>query len=147
MASTVCFRDHKAKLLYAAVTLTLAACAGGTPSLLSSDPTPTDFLRIAGDDTSLVAAGRYTIGGKSVSCGTAPTVLYPRLNDYAESFPKFIVVRPDLMAKAATPVKLWIYYHECGHVMRGPDGNAADCYGVQRGVKEGWLTTHGMDQI
>jgi hypothetical protein len=80
----------------------------------------------------LCRPGRYALDGQRVTCGAAPTVLYPNLNDYAESFPKFIVVRPDLMAKPATPVKLWIYYHECGHVMRGPDTNVADCYGIER---------------
>jgi hypothetical protein len=116
------------------------------PPVLSADPTPADFLQVSGD-ASLIPAGRYMLDGRRVSCGAAPTILYPRLNDYAEAFPKFIVVRPDLMAKPPTTVKLWIYYHECGHVMRGSDTNVADCYGIERGVRGGWLTAQGMDQI
>jgi hypothetical protein len=113
-------------------------------------------MQAAGGGASIVPAGQYALDGQRVSCGAAPTILYPRLNDYAESFPKFIVVRPDLMAKPATPVKLWIYYHECGLVTLGPPENTADlrahenradCMGIQRGVREGWLTARAMDEI
>ena len=71
----------------------------------------------------------------------------PHLDDYASSFPKFIVVRPDLMAKPPTTVKLWIYYHECGHEFIGPDESKADCFSVSQGVKEGWLNPSGVDEI
>lgn len=120
----------------------------------TSDPTPAAFVQAVGGSAFIVPAGQYTLDGQRVSCGAAPTVLYPRLNDYAESFPKLIVVRPDLMAKPPTPVKLWIYYHECGLVTPGPTENTADlmahenkadCMGIQKGVREGWLTAQVMD--
>ena len=63
------------------------------------------------------------------------------------SFPKFIVVRPDMMAKPPTTVKLWIYYHECGHEFIGPDESNADCFSVTQGANEGWLGPRGLDEI
>jgi hypothetical protein len=127
--------------------LVLTACAGSVPETLSPDPTPEAYAAFVGGHATVTPADRYVLDGQHVTCGTAPTVLDPQLNDYAMSFPKFIIVRPDMMAKPATPVKLWIYYHECGHVVRGPDTNAADCYGIERGVREGWFTAQAMDQV
>jgi hypothetical protein len=98
-------------------------------------------------NASVVPAGQYELDGQHLTCGSTPTVLDRRLNDYAAAYPKFIIVRPALMARPATPVKLWIYYHECGHVVRGPDTNAADCYGIERGAREGWLTAATLDEV
>ena len=91
--------------------------------------------------------GQYELDGRRVTCKTLPTVLDPHLNDYAASLPQFIVLRPDLMAKPATAVKLWIYYHECGHEFVGADEGKADCYSVTQGVKEGWLNASGLDEV
>jgi hypothetical protein len=44
-------------------------------------------------------------------------------------------------------VKLWIFGHECGHVSGIRDESEADCFGVQRGRREGWLTPQGLDQV
>ena len=136
------------KLVGASILLLLAGCTKAAPQdATSADPTPQAYVGQFGGDATIVPAGDYTLDGRKVACGGVPTVLDPHLNDYAASFPKFIIVRPDLMKKPATAVKLWIYYHECGHVVLGPDTNAADCYGIQRGVREGWLTARAMDQI
>jgi hypothetical protein len=47
----------------------------------------------------------------------------------------------------STAVKLWIHAHECGHQFRGPDEETADCFAVQRGRREGWLTPQGLDEV
>jgi hypothetical protein len=125
----------------------LTACAGSVPETLSSDPTPEAYAGSVGLRATLVPAGQYALDGQSVDCKSLPTVLNPHLDDYATSFPKFIVVRPDMMAKPPTAVKLWIYYHECGHEFVGPDETKADCYSVTQGVKEGWLGPSGVDDV
>jgi len=94
-----------------------------------------------------VPAGQYTLDGRPVACKSLQSVLNPHLDDYAQAFPKFIVVRPDMMAKPPTVVKLWIYYHECGHEFIGPDESKADCYSVTQGVKQGWLDPSGVDDV
>ena len=51
------------------------------------------------------------------------------------------------VTSVSTPVKQWIFAHECGHQFRGPDEETADCFAVQRGRRQGWLTTSGLDEI
>jgi hypothetical protein len=74
-------------------------------------------------------------------------VVDPNLDDYAASFPQFVILNSRVIGKVATPVKLWIYSHECGHMFGGPDENKADCFAVQRGKRMGWLTPQGLDQV
>lgn len=95
----------------------------------------------------IIAAGSMVIDGHPVFCGTRPTVLDPNLDDYAAAFPGYIIINPRLIARVPTPVKLWIYSHECAHQFRGSDESKADCFAVQRGRRQGWLTTDGLDQV
>ena len=44
-------------------------------------------------------------------------------------------------------MKLWIHAHECGHQYRGPDEETADCFAVQRGRRQGWLTLEGLEEV
>jgi hypothetical protein len=77
----------------------------------------------------------------------APTVLDSQLDDYGAAYPGFLILNPKLLAKISTPVKLWIYSHECGHQFRGPDEETADCFAVQRGRRQKWLTPEGLEEI
>ncbi|MEM9356788.1 MAG: hypothetical protein AAGB04_11280 [Pseudomonadota bacterium] len=95
----------------------------------------------------IVSAGGLVLDGYRLTCGRRPTVLDPGLDDYGAAFPGFIILNPNLIARVPTAVKLWIYSHECGHQFRGPDEEVADCFAVQRGRRQGWLTTEGMDKI
>jgi hypothetical protein len=45
------------------------------------------------------------------------------------------------------PVQWLIYYHECGHILYGPNEAAADCYSVRRARREGWLSKEGLEDI
>lgn len=95
----------------------------------------------------IVAANSLVIDGHKLYCGTRPTVLDPNLDDYAAAFPGYVILNPRLIARVPTSVKLWIYSHECGHQFRGPDEATADCFAVQRGRRQGWLTSQGLDQV
>jgi hypothetical protein len=144
--------------LLLALLLTLAACAA--PQLpensLPHDPTPEAYVARSQGRATVVPSGQFVLDGRRVTCAGSPTVLDPNLDDYAIAYPRFIVVNPTLMNRVATPVKLWIYAHECGHVVRGWDQNTgatrvdtakADCFGVQRGRRDGWLTPQALNQI
>ena len=61
--------------------------------------------------------------------------------------PDFLILNPKLLAKVSTSVKLWIHAHECGHQFRGPDEETADCFAVQRGRRQGWLTPDGLEDV
>jgi hypothetical protein len=95
----------------------------------------------------LIPPGRTVIDGRRMSCGSAPTVLDPQLRDYGESYPGFLVLNPNLVAGVSTSVKLWIYSHECAHQSVGHNEGRADCVAVQRGRREGWLSTAGIAEV
>ena len=99
---------------------------------------------VAANGGTLIPAGRTEIDGRRMTCGPAATVLDPQSNDFGGSYPGFIVLNPALFAGLATPVKLWIFSHECAHQSVGPDEVKADCVAVQRGKREGWLTADGI---
>jgi hypothetical protein len=56
-------------------------------------------------------------------------------------------MNPRLLERVSTPVKQWIYAHECGHQFRGPDEETADCFAVQRGRRQGWLKPEGLEEV
>jgi hypothetical protein len=110
-------------------------------------PTPEEYATRVGADAKIVAPGDLTIEGRKVICGKRPTVLDNKLDDYGAAYPGFLILNPKLLAKVSMPVKLWIHAHECGHQYRGPDEETADCFAVQRGRRQGWLTPEGLEEV
>jgi len=139
-----------------AIALTACGLSGPLESALPRDPTPEAYIAASDGRATLVPAGQYVLAGRRMTCAGRPTILDPGLNDYAVAYPKFIIVNPPLLDKTSAPVKLWTYEHECGHVVHGwdlskgasqSDTEKADCYGIEKGRREGWLTPKGLDQI
>jgi hypothetical protein len=95
----------------------------------------------------IVPAGQLRLDGHKATCGTRSTVLDPNLDDYGAAYPGYLILNPKLLATVPTVVKLWIHAHECGHQFRGPDEEKADCFAVQRGRRQKWLTVDGLEQI
>jgi len=118
----------------------IAATAGNTQA-----PTAESYAEFVGG--TIVPPGDLVIDNRKLFCGRRPTVLDDKLDDYGAAFPGFVILNPRLLAGVPTPVKLWIYAHECGHQFRGPDEAAADCFAVQRGRRQGWLTPKGLEQV
>jgi hypothetical protein len=132
----------KAWALTLACVLMVVGGAGADP------PTPEDYVRKAGGDARIVPAGELKIDGRKVICGRRPTVLDSKLDDYGSAYPGFLILNPRGLASIkSTAVKLWIHAHECGHQFRGPDEETADCFAVQRGRREGWLTPQGLEEV
>jgi hypothetical protein len=102
---------------------------------------------IASNGGTLVPAGSLEIDGRRMTCGRYVTVLDPDYKDFGGAHPGFLVFNPQLFAGLATPVKLWIFSHECAHQTVGADEVKADCTAVQRGRREGWLTASGLEQV
>lgn len=119
----------------------------GSPIGASADGTPTVEQYAAHVGGRIVPAGQLVLDGNRLICGRRPTVLDPTLDDYGAAYPGFLILNPKLIARVPKAVKLWIYSHECGHQFRGPDEEVADCFAVQRGRRQRWLTTDGLDQI
>ena len=114
---------------------------------LQANPSPEAYVQHIGGGAKVVPAGQLLLDGRRMTCGQRPTVLDSKLDDYGAAYPGFLIINPKLIAKVSTPVKLWIFSHECGHQFRGPDEEKADCFGVQRGRRAGWLTPAGIEQI
>ncbi len=123
--------------------LSLALIAGQA----IANPTAEEYAKHAGPDAKIVPYGQLLIDGRKVNCGTRPTVLDEKLDDYGAAYPGFLILNPRLLNKVSPAVKLWIHAHECGHQFRGPDEETADCFAVQRGRRQGWLTTEGLDEV
>ena len=110
-------------------------------------PTPEDYAKQAGGDAVVLPPGAFKLDGRQQWCGKRPTVIDDQLDDYGAAYPGFLIFNSRLMDKVATPVKRWIFAHECGHQFRGPDEATADCFAVQRGRREGWLDQSGLDEV
>ena len=95
----------------------------------------------------IVPTGELRINGYRMQCGTRATVIDDNLDDYGAAYPGFIILNTKLLLRLPQPVMLWIYSHECGHQFRGPDEETADCFGVQRGRREGWLNEQGLNDV
>jgi len=124
----------------AALMLTPGAEAQDAKNLGDGIPTPQQYVTNAGGDSKVLAPGEFKLDGRRQVCGQRPTVIDNKLDDYGAAYPGFIIMNPRYLAKVSTPVKQWIYAHECGHQFRGQDEETADCFAVQRGRRQGWLT-------
>ncbi len=126
-----------------------ALMAVGLPTLAQENktPTPEEYVAHTGGDATIVPAGEFKLDGITLYCGTRPTVLDNNLDDYGAAYPGFLIMNIRLLSRVSTPVKLWIYSHECGHQFRGPDEETADCFAVQRGRRQGWLSPGGVEEI
>jgi hypothetical protein len=136
------------RALIVAVWVSIVVFAAPPAGLASAGGPPTvqEYAAHVGG-AQIIRAGELVLDGFRLHCGTRPTVLDPSLDDYGAAYPGFLILNPKLIARVPTAVKLWIYSHECGHQFRGPDEEVADCFAVQRGRRQRWLTTDGLDQI
>ena len=101
-----------------------------------SDPTAEQYVAKVGG-AKIVPAGELYIDNRKVTCGQRPTVLDDSLDDYASAYPGFLVLNSKLLAKVSTTVKLWAHAQVCGYQYHGNDGKLADCFAVQRGLRQG----------
>ncbi len=110
-------------------------------------PTPEEYIAYVGSHARLVAPGEFVLDNKRQICGRRPVVIDEQLDDYGAAYPGFLIMNPKLLARVSTPVKFWIFAHECAHQFRGPDEETADCFAVQRGRRQGWLTEQGLEEV
>lgn len=133
--------------LAASGALTLVLLASFTVRPAKAEATPTVEQYAAHVGGRIIPSGQLVLDGNRMVCGNRPTVLDSTLDDYGAAYPGFLILNPKLIATVKKPVKLWIFSHECGHQFRGPDEEVADCFAVQRGRRQRWLTTDGIEAI
>lgn len=130
-----------------ALILAHGADAQDAKNLGDGVPTPDQYVSTAGGDSHVLKSGEFKLDGRPQVCGQRPTVIDNKLDDYGAAYPGFIIMNPRYLDKVSTPVKQWIYAHECGHQFRGPDEETADCFAVQRGRRQGWLKPEGLEEV
>lgn len=148
------FREHPGMitarswtLLITGLAVLMPALAAAPPARAQDTPSPDEYVAHVGGDAKIVPHSEFKMDGNKVSCGTRPTVEDSQLDDYGAAYPGFLIMNPRLLEKVSTPVKMWIYAHECGHQFRGPDEETADCFAVQRGRRQGWLKPEGLEEV
>jgi hypothetical protein len=90
---------------------------------------------------SLKGDGSVQIAGRAASCGAVRTELDSGLPNLGISIPsrRLLVLNPALLRRQPDKVRLFVFYHECGHHHVGGNELRADCWAVGQGVREGWL--------
>lgn len=106
-----------------------------------------DYMAKAGPDVKLVEAGKLKIDDHTMRCGKRPTVIDPNFESWGGAYPGYLILNPERLKSLPTPVKLFVYAHECGHQFIGRDEGKADCFGVKRGRRYGWLKEEGLAQV
>jgi hypothetical protein len=134
-------------VFYAALATDARAQEWVYESSTTSGPSVQTYMMEAGPDAKLVAHGMLKIDGKSVNCGKRPTVLNANFASWGGAFPGFLILNTKKIDGLSTPVKLYLYSHECGHQFVGPDEVKADFFAIRRGMKLGWLNAEGMEDI
>ncbi len=129
-----------------ALAATLGFLSAGA-ALGEGAPTPEEYVAHVGGDARIVPPGEFKLDGQRMVCGQRPTVIDNQLDDYGAAYPGFLIMNEKLLSRLSTPVKMWIYSHECGHQFRGPDEETADCFAVQRGRRQLWLKSEGIEEI
>ena len=103
----------------------------------------------AGSRLNLLPDGRVQIDNRTVKCGTARTVLDPMLPNLGIFVPrsKLVVLNPAILRRHSEAVRLFVYFHECGHHHVGASELDADCWAVKKGVSDGWMTSQAVREI
>jgi hypothetical protein len=91
--------------------------------------------------------GALMIAGRALRCGTSRNVLDARLPNLGLAAPGVLVINPRALDRWSGTVQLFVYHHECGHHHIGGDELKADCWAVNEGVRQGWLTREGLGQV
>lgn len=106
-----------------------------------------DYLAKAGPDARLIDAGKLKIDDHTMRCGKRPTVIDNTFESWGGAYPGYLILNMKRLEALPTPVKLFVYAHECGHQFVGRNEEAADCFGVKRGRRYGWLKEEGLAQV
>lgn len=91
-------------------------------------------------------AGSAVIGGMKLSCHAAQVVLSNQVPGPGFAVPGLLMFGPRFLHAYPPLVQRLVFLHECGHQYVGADENAADCYAVEAGKRQGWLTPAGLSQ-
>ena len=93
----------------------------------------------------LVLPGSLLLAGYRATCGPVDTVIQP-INHIAAAYRGRIFLHPRVFNLPRAQQLFW-YTHECGHQIFGPGEAAADCWAVQQGKIQGWLSRDELTKL
>ena len=86
----------------------------------------------------LIVPGALLLAGYRATCGPVDTMIKP-IDDIAAAYKGRIILHPRVLNLPRAQQLFW-YTHECAHHIFGPGEAAADCWAVQQGRIQGWLS-------
>jgi hypothetical protein len=95
----------------------------------------------------LKSDGSVEIAGQSLRCGTVRVSLDRRIPSEGAAAPGILILNPRMLSAQPETVRLFVFYHECGHLHVGEGELEADCWAIELGVREGWLDKKGIGQV
>ncbi|TCM28133.1 MULTISPECIES: hypothetical protein [unclassified Novosphingobium] len=99
----------------------------------------------------LPAPSPYLIEGNLAQCGPHPIFLDYALPDVgmATITPAgtMLVINPTRLAERPTAVQLFIFAHECGHLVTRGNEADADCWAIRIGRDQGWFTEENFPDL
>lgn len=93
--------------------------------------------------------GSINLGGRALTCGRARNYVDYRVPSpgMASIGAGIIKVNPRYLRRMPPLVRVFVYYHECGHLVIGASEVGADCWALRRGMREGWVNETALRQI
>ncbi len=93
----------------------------------------------------MIAPGALQLSGYWATCGPVQTEVV-QIADIAASTRGRIILNPNVFALPRAQQLFW-YTHECAHQIFGPNEAVADCWSVEQGRVQGWLTRGEFEQL
>ena len=87
------------------------------------------------------------LSGRKVSCDNVEVVMDRRLPSEGAAAPGVLILNPRMLNEQPAIVRLFVFHHECGHHRVGDSELKADCWAVERGVRDGWLNQRGLKEV
>lgn len=87
------------------------------------------------------------LSGRTVRCDNVEVVMDRRLPSEGAAVPGALILNPRMLNEQPAVVRLFVFHHECGHHHVGGSELNADCWAVERGVRDGWLDQRGLKEV
>ena len=93
--------------------------------------------------------GSFQVGGRRLTCENVRTRMDRDLPNLGVAVPaqRLLLINPDLIGRQPSIVQMFVFAHECGHHRVGASELGADCWAVNHGVADGWLSRASLNQI
>jgi hypothetical protein len=119
--------------------LASAVVCAGLAAFLALSSSPAHAQRPEG--------GAIELAGRTVRCANVDVVMDRRLPSEGAAAPGVLILNPRMLNEQPAIVRLFVFHHECGHHHVGDSELKADCWAVQQGVRDGWLTQRGLKEV